>query len=84
MGDMILCFLETLNTFENGTGDLAKLIPAHQLLTLNPGDEISAYLYWAGSGFGDFEVKLNDQDITAQKNLSKVTQSSSGLPFSVL
>jgi hypothetical protein len=24
-------FGNTLNTFENGTGDLAKLIPAHQL-----------------------------------------------------
>jgi putative exporter of polyketide antibiotics len=36
-------------------------------------------LYWAGSGFGDFTVKLNDQDI-AQRTFA-VTQGSSGLFF---
>jgi hypothetical protein len=30
MGDMILCFLKHAKYLENGTGDLAKLIPAHQ------------------------------------------------------
>lgn len=38
-------------------------------LNLNPNDVIeSAYLYWAGSGSGDFNVKLNNQDITAQRS----------------
>jgi hypothetical protein len=37
-------------------GDLAWLILVHQL-SLNRDDEIqNAYLYWAGSGFGDFTV----------------------------
>jgi hypothetical protein len=50
-------------------------------LSLNRDDEIqNAYLYWAGSGFGDFTVKLNDQDIIAQRTFA-VTQGSSGLPF---
>ncbi|SEA02041.1 gliding motility-associated C-terminal domain-containing protein [Flavobacterium gillisiae] len=75
-------FGNTLNTYENGTGRPCEInTSSTAILTLNPGDEIeSAYLYWAGSGFGDFEVKLNNQDITAQRTF-KVTQSSSGLPF---
>ena len=75
-------FGNTLNTFENGTGRPCEInTSSSAILTLNPGDEIeSAYLYWAGSGFGDFEVKLNDQHITAQRTF-QVTQSSSGLPF---
>jgi hypothetical protein len=48
-------------------------------LSLNRDDEIqNAYLYWAGSGFGDFTVKLNNQDILLKGRL----QSPSGLPFS--
>jgi hypothetical protein len=38
---------------------------------------------WAGSGFGDFTVKLNDQDIIAQRTFA-VTQGSSGLLFLAL
>jgi gliding motility-associated-like protein len=75
-------FGNTLNTFENGTGGPCVInTSSSALLSLNPGDEIeNAYLYWAGSGFGDFAVKLNDQDITAQRTF-RVTQGSSGLPF---
>ena len=40
-------------------------------LTLGSGDVIeSAYLYWAGCGTGDFEVKLNAVDITATRTFS--------------
>nr|WP_255702339.1 gliding motility-associated C-terminal domain-containing protein [Flavobacterium sp. SM15] len=40
-------------------------------LQLNPGDVMEkAYLYWAGSGTGDFNVKLNNVDITAQRTFS--------------
>lgn len=40
-------------------------------LNLNSNDIIeSAYLYWAGSGTGDFDVKLNNQAITAQRTFS--------------
>jgi gliding motility-associated-like protein len=40
-------------------------------LNLNPNDVIEkAYLYWAGSGTGDFEVQLNGQNITAFRTFS--------------
>ncbi|MEL1244121.1 CARDB domain-containing protein [Flavobacterium sp. DGU11] len=38
-------------------------------LNLNAGDNIiAAYLYWAGSGAGDFDIKLNGQPIAAERN----------------
>jgi gliding motility-associated-like protein len=50
-------------------------------LNLSPTDVIeNAYLYWAGSGTGDFNVKLNGIDITSQRNFSAI-QSSNGNPF---
>lgn len=67
----------TLNTEENnsiaGQPDPLCIIKtassAH--LNLNANDNIeSAFLYWAGSGMGDFDVKLNNQDITAQRKFS--------------
>lgn len=40
-------------------------------LSLGSGDIIeSAYLYWAGCGTGDFDVKLNGTDITATRTFS--------------
>jgi hypothetical protein len=51
---MILFFWKHFKHLENGTGDLVLIVSAASL-SLNPGDEIeNAYLYWAGSGFGDF------------------------------
>ena len=50
-------------------------------LNLNSNNSIeSAYLYWAGSGTGDFDVKLNNQNIKAERSFS-LTQNPSGLPF---
>jgi hypothetical protein len=81
---MILSFGNTLNRFENGTGPCVINTSSAASLSLNRDDEIqNAYLYWAGSGFGDFTVKLNDQDIIAQRTFA-VTQGSSGLPFLAL
>ncbi|WP_309641416.1 gliding motility-associated C-terminal domain-containing protein [Flavobacterium sp.] len=38
------------------------------VLNLNPSDQIqNAYLYWAGCGPGDYEVKLNGQTITPDR-----------------
>jgi hypothetical protein len=84
-GDMICLFGNTLNRFENGTGGPCVINTSSAAsLSLNRDDEIqNAYLYWAGSGFGDFTVKLNDQDIIAQRTFA-VTQGSSGLPFLAL
>jgi gliding motility-associated-like protein len=40
-------------------------------LALDPADEVvKAYLYWAGSGTGDFEVKLNGTVVTAERTFS--------------
>lgn len=50
-------------------------------LALASTDQIEkAYLYWAGSGLGDFHVKLNGIDITADRTFSLI-QGSSDLPF---
>lgn len=50
-------------------------------LNLASGDVIEkAYLYWAGSGTGDFDVKLNGIDLTAQRTFA-TTQISSGFEF---
>jgi gliding motility-associated-like protein len=72
----------TLNKSENGTGASCEInTSSSALLSLNPDDEIeNAYLYWAGSGNGDFELKLNEINIVAQRTFS-VVQQTSGLPF---
>lgn len=74
----------TLNQFENN--NLAQVpcvinTSASATLDLQPNEVLEkAYLYWAGSGPGDFEVKLNDQTITADRTFN-LTQSSSELIF---
>ncbi len=59
----------TLNYEENGqfvTCDIATTSSA--TLTLDATNQVeAAYLYWAGSGTGDFEVTLNGQSITAER-----------------
>lgn len=50
-------------------------------LNLNSNQIIqNAYLYWAGSGSGDFNVQLNSVSITAQRTFSNISISS-GLPY---
>lgn len=75
-------FGNTLNKAENGTGAPCEInTTSSALLSINANDEIeNAYLYWAGSGTGDFNIKLNDVDIVAQRTFS-VIQATSGLPF---
>lgn len=72
----------TLNVQPNGANDPCLLLPsATASLNLGPSDVIeSAYLYWAGSGTGDFNVKLNGIDITSQRNFSAI-QAMNGNPF---
>jgi gliding motility-associated-like protein len=62
----------TLNPVENSfQTSPAVLTSSDATLTLNSGDIIeSAYLYWAGCGTGDFDVKLNGIDITATRTFS--------------
>lgn len=72
----------TLNTSENGFGSPCTISTSSSTtLSLQSGDVITnAYLYWAGSGTGDFSVTLNGISISAQRQFS-ITQSNSGLPF---
>ncbi len=62
----------TLNPVENSFQSFpAVLTTSNATLTLNSGDIIeSAYLYWAGCGTGDFNVKLNGTDITATRTFA--------------
>lgn len=71
----------TLNPLENSYQPVPTILTSSSAtLSLNPGDVIeNAYLYWAGSGTGDFNVKLNNVDIVPDRTFS-IIQTSSGLP----
>lgn len=76
----------TLNLVENNNNE-GQPAPDCKILTsssatLNLDDENTienAYLYWAGSGTGDFSVKLNDTKIEATRTFK--IQNSFGYPF---
>lgn len=72
----------TMNLAENGTGAACVVnTSSSATLSLNATSTIEkAYLYWAGSGNGDFEVTLNGNALTASRTFG-LTQSTSGLPF---
>ena len=76
----------TLNLVENnnveGMPEPACKILKSSKATLNLDAENiveNAYLYWAGSGTGDFNVKLNDTKITATRTFT--IENSAGDPF---
>ena len=62
----------TLNTSENNLNTECTITnTSSAALSLHPADEIqNAYLYWAGSGTGDFEVTLNGNSISAQRRFA--------------
>lgn len=61
----------TLNLHENESGPCEILTESSADLNLDSNQQvIAAYLYWAGSGEGDFEVKLNGEDISAERTFS--------------
>lgn len=75
----------TLNTVENGiSGPCTILTQSSANLALSQNDNIlKAYLYWAGSGTGDVNIKLNGQDISAQRTFpAQYTASEPEAPFS--
>lgn len=71
----------TLNPDENSFQPTPTIFTSSSAtLTLNSDDIIEkAYLYWAGCGTGDFNVKLNNIDITPDRTFS-IIQTSSGWP----
>jgi len=65
-----LAFGNTLNVGENtgGTTECIILTESSSEFELLPGQTlVTAYLYWAGVGEGDFEVSLNGNPITAER-----------------
>jgi gliding motility-associated-like protein len=72
----------TMNVQENSANDPCLILTNSSAnLNLNSGDTIlKAYLYWAGSGSGDFQIKLNTADIVPTRTFT-TTQTSSGNPF---
>jgi gliding motility-associated-like protein len=72
----------TMNVAENGAFDPCIILTSSSATyTLNPGDVVEkAYLYWAGSGTGDFNVNLNGTPIAAERTFA-LTLASSGKPF---
>ncbi len=71
-----------MNVQENGANDPCVILTSSSAnFTLNTGDVVeSAYLYWAGSGTGDFNVNLNGNPIVAERNFDLIL-ASSGMPF---
>ena len=62
----------TLNTVENGLGGPCTIQTTSSAdLNLDTSQNIvAAYLYWAGSGSGDFDITLNGVPITAERTFS--------------
>ncbi|MFC0605363.1 T9SS type B sorting domain-containing protein [Winogradskyella pulchriflava] len=62
----------TLNTVENGLGGPCSILTSSSAdLSLNAGQNVTAaYLYWAGSGSGDFDIAINGVPISAERTFS--------------
>ena len=65
-------FGNTLNLEENGFGSECDILSESSAeMQLEPGQTVlAAYLYWAGSGDGDFTVELNGTVLSAQRFFS--------------
>lgn len=67
----------TLNTLENGPGATCDILTSSSAnLNLNANQNVvAAYLYWAGSDSGDFEITLNGIPISAERTFSDALDS---------
>ncbi|SDW56776.1 gliding motility-associated C-terminal domain-containing protein [Aequorivita viscosa] len=65
-------FGNTLNIAENGSNsDCTILTTSGAYFNLEPQQEIvAAYLYWAGSGPGDFEISFNQVPLSAERTFN--------------
>ncbi len=72
-----LAFGNTLNTAENGSGvECVILTESSANFQLDPNKQvIAAFLYWAGSGPGDFNVTFNQIPITAERTYNAIFNS---------
>ena len=62
----------TLNTIENGSGGLCSILTSSSAtLNLNADQNIiAAYLYWAGSDTGDFDIEVNGIPVSAERTFT--------------
>ncbi|KAB8155342.1 T9SS type B sorting domain-containing protein [Kordia sp. TARA_039_SRF] len=62
----------TLNVVENGPTDLCTINTSSSASLNLTSDQtmVAAYLYWAGSDDGDFEIELNGIPVTAARTFS--------------
>ncbi|WP_290847885.1 gliding motility-associated C-terminal domain-containing protein [Flavobacterium sp.] len=65
-------FGNTMNTMENSYMPVPTVLTSTAAdFNLTANDQIeAAYLYWAGCGFGDFQVELNGVPITAERTFA--------------
>lgn len=74
----------TLNPAENNlepVGVCAINTSSSADMNLLPGQTVvAAYLYWAGSGTGDFNIKLNGNDIVAERIFPLTATTLDGIP----
>ncbi len=75
-------FGNTLNVEENGQGGQCFILTSSSAdFQLQPNQEVvAAYLYWAGSGPGDFNVTFNQVPLTAERTFN-VTYNSGGQDY---
>lgn len=71
----------TLNPSENNPTPTCTIFTSSSAnLNLGPDDEvIAAYLYWAGSGTGDFDIELNGVPITSERDFPLNAVNTDGL-----
>ncbi|MCF6308770.1 MAG: gliding motility-associated C-terminal domain-containing protein [Flavobacteriaceae bacterium] len=76
-----LAFGNTLNIEENGGATNCEILAESSAdFQLQAGQQvIAAYLYWAGSGDGDFEVSLNGNPVIAEREFSYSFESNTTL-----
>ncbi|WP_157429239.1 gliding motility-associated C-terminal domain-containing protein [Aequorivita sublithincola] len=72
-----LAFGNTLNTEENGQGGQCFILTSSSAnFQLQSNQQVvAAYLYWAGSGPGDFDVTFNQVPITAERTFNVIYNS---------
>ncbi|GGI57114.1 gliding motility-associated C-terminal domain-containing protein [Winogradskyella haliclonae] len=62
----------TFNTSENGNFSVCEILTSSSadLELLDGQTIIAAYLYWAGSGDGDFDINVNNIPVTSERTFS--------------
>lgn len=74
----------TLNLVENDAFTPCEILTSSSAnLSLNSNQNIvAAYLYWAGSGFGDLDIEINDIPVTAERTFNVFSTNGNRVYFS--